>query len=201
MLEILPRRILPTTQAAEGVPRLRWTLAEFERMAELGFFAEEDHIELIGGELVPLAPKTVRHETMRAEIANCPAMRKLPGDVAVAAVLGWRLSEDTYLEPDFLLFPLKRMRDIPFVPPTEVLLAIEVADLSLEFDTTFKAKLYAGLGVREYWVIDAVSPATHVYRGPSRVGYAVTKIVPANRMLTASLVPSFAVKLADLRVK
>jgi hypothetical protein len=33
----IPRgpRMRPTTQAAEGVPRLRWTVAEFERLAEL----------------------------------------------------------------------------------------------------------------------------------------------------------------------
>ena len=47
----------PTTQVADGVPRVRWTLAEFERLTELGFFTEDDHIELIGGELVPMAPK------------------------------------------------------------------------------------------------------------------------------------------------
>jgi Uma2 family endonuclease len=200
MHEILARRILPTTRAADGVPRLRWTLAEFERMAELGFFAEEDHIELIGGELVPLAPKTRQHEIMRGELGNCSAMRKLPPEVGSAHVLGWRLSEDTYLEPDFLLFPVARMRDIPFVPPAEVWLAIEVADLSLEFDTTFKAKVYAGLGVREYWVVDAISPKTHVYRGPCETGYAVTRAIPATEVLTASFVPSFAVRLADLRL-
>ena len=38
----------PTTQVADGVPRLRWTFAEFERLAELGFFRADDRIELIG---------------------------------------------------------------------------------------------------------------------------------------------------------
>ena len=63
----IPRqpRMRPTTQAAEGVPRLRWTLAEFERLAELGIFTEEDRIELIEGELVPMSPKGNRHELVR----------------------------------------------------------------------------------------------------------------------------------------
>jgi hypothetical protein len=34
----------PTTQAAEGVPRLRWSLAEFDRLTELGLFTEDDRI-------------------------------------------------------------------------------------------------------------------------------------------------------------
>lgn len=198
----LPRqpRVRPITEAAEGVPRMRWTLAEFERLAELGFFTDEDHIELIGGELVPLAPKTACHETVRGELLNCREMRGLPTDVGVAAALGWRLNEDTYLEPDFLLYPEARKRDIPYLPATEVLLAIEVADLSLEFDTTFKARLYAALGVREYWVVNALSPMTHVYRGPSAAGYAEARAVPPSVPLIPLLVPALAVTLADLRI-
>jgi Uma2 family endonuclease len=200
MHEILTRRILPTTQIADGVPRLRWTLAEFERMADLGFFAEEDHVELIGGELVPLAPKTIRHETMRGELVNCPAMRRPRPELAVAHVLGWRLSEDTYLEPDVLLYPTARQRDIPFLPPTEVVLAIEVADLSLRFDTTFKAKLYASLGVREYWVVNAHAPQTYVHRNPTAAGYTEVRTAPAHEPLIALLAPSFTVTLANLRL-
>jgi hypothetical protein len=36
----IPRvpKVRPTTQVADGVPRLLWTVADFERLAELGFF-------------------------------------------------------------------------------------------------------------------------------------------------------------------
>jgi len=34
---------------------LRWTLAEFERLIDLGIITENDRIELIQGELVPMA--------------------------------------------------------------------------------------------------------------------------------------------------
>ena len=56
--------------------------------------------------------------------------------------------------------------------PADVLLAIEVAHSSLRFDTTTKARLYAALGVRDYWVIDAETLTTRVHRGPSPQGYA-----------------------------
>lgn len=199
MNEILQTKILPTTQGAAGVPRLRWTLAEFERLAELGFFTDEDHIELIGGELVPMAPRTVCHETVRGDLLNSRAMRCLPQEVLTAGPLGWRLNEDTYLEPDFLLYPDACRRQVPALPPAEVLLLIEIADLSLEFDTTFKAKLYAALGVREYWVVNAHSLETHVCRGPSAAGYAEIGTVPASQPLTPMLIPSLSLTLADLR--
>ena len=70
-------KMRPTTQAAEGVPRMRWTLAEFERLIEVGILTEEDRIELIQGELVPMASKGNRHELVRDEIMDW-MIRRLP---------------------------------------------------------------------------------------------------------------------------
>ena len=46
-----------TTRAAVGLPRWRWTVAEIEKMAAVGFFHEDERIELLGGEIVPMSPK------------------------------------------------------------------------------------------------------------------------------------------------
>jgi len=48
---------------------------------------------------------------------------------------------------------------------------IEVADTSLEFDTTVKAGLYAAAGIADYWVVDLVSRAVIVLREPRGNGY------------------------------
>jgi Uma2 family endonuclease len=186
----------PTTQAAEGVPRLRWTLAEFERLGELGIFREDDRIELIEGELVPMSPKGNRHEVLRDELMNW-MIERLPGQgVRLSVEIGWRPGGDIYVEPDILICP-KSFKG-PSVPATEVLLAIEVADSSLRFDTTTKARLYARLGIREYWVINAKTMTTHVYREPTAIGYGSSVEVPADEVLTPALVPSLALRLADL---
>ena len=88
-------KIRPTTQAAEGVPRLHWTLAEFERLAELGIFTEDDRIELIEGELVPMSPKGNRHEVLRDELLNW-MIERLPGrGLRLSVEIGWRPGGDT----------------------------------------------------------------------------------------------------------
>jgi len=187
----------PTTQAAEGVPRLRWTLAEFERLGELGIFTEEDRIELIGGELVPMSPKGNRHEIVRAAIHNW-LRRNLPDDIDYHEEPGWRTDGTHYCEPDFLVGPAGF--DPTAIPPADVMLLIEVAHWSLKFDTTIKADMYAALGVREYWVINARTLATKVHRDPSARGYASAVEVRPSRKLTALLIPSVALKLADLGI-
>ena len=192
-------KIRPTTQAAEGVPRLHWTLAEFERLAELGIFTEDDRIELIEGELVPMSPKGNRHEVLRDELMNW-MMERLPGQgLRLSVEIGWRPGGGIYVEPDLLVCP-KSFKG-PTVPANEVLLAIEVADSSLRFDTSTKARLYAALGIREYWVINAKTMVTRVHREPSATGYNSSVEVAPAEMLTPALVPSLALKLADLSIE
>jgi Uma2 family endonuclease len=95
----------PTTQVADGVPRMRWTLAEFERLIEVGILTEEDRVELIQGELVPMAAKGNGHELVRDEIMDW-MIRRLPETFRLSSEIGWRPPEaDTYVEPDLLICP------------------------------------------------------------------------------------------------
>lgn len=60
----------PTTQAAEGLPRWRWTTAELIRLTELGAFTPGDQFELIGGEIVPMSPEGRCHRLVADELAQ-----------------------------------------------------------------------------------------------------------------------------------
>jgi Uma2 family endonuclease len=175
---------------------MRWTLAEFERLIEVGILTEEDRIELIRGELVPMSPKGDRHELVRDNLLNW-MIERLPETLRLSTQIGWRPpGADTYVEPDLLICP-RSFKGVT-VPPTEVLLLIEVAHSSLRFDSTTKAKLYAALGVREYWVVDAPTLATRVHREPSADGYASVVTVPPSETLVPLLAAPLAIRLADL---
>jgi Uma2 family endonuclease len=189
-------KMRPTTQAAEGVPRIRWTLAEFERLVEVGILTEDERIELIQGELVPMSPKGNRHELVRDEIMDW-MIRRLPETIRLSSGIGWRPPDaDTYVEPDLLVCP--RSFKGATVPPTEVLLTIEVSHSSLRFDSTTKAALYAALGVREYWVVDAQTLTTRVHCEPSAEGYTSVVEVPSRETLVPLLASPLAVRLGDL---
>jgi hypothetical protein len=47
------------TSAAEGLPRRRFTVAEVEAMVAARVMEEDERVELIGGELVPMSPKGI----------------------------------------------------------------------------------------------------------------------------------------------
>ncbi len=189
------RRPLQTTQGAQHFPRLKWTLAEFERLMELGVFTEQDRVELIGGELVPMAAKGIRHEVVRHELHKW-LRKSLPQQIDYAVEIGWRPDAETYLEPDLLIYP-DGFRAAK-VPAAEVLLLIEVAHASLADDKKRKAPIYAALGVREYWVVDAVTLESTVYREPTAGGYAKASTIDGNSPLQPAFIAGLALKLAGL---
>lgn len=195
MNQHLPRPPRSPTQAAEGRPRWRWTLAEFDRFIELGILTKDDKVELIGGELVPMSPKGNRHERVRLKLTNWMS-RRLPEDLMFLPEPGWRPGGDFYAEPDVIVAT-------PFDPPQqvpgrEVKLLIEIADSSKDYDLEVKARMYAEIGVAEYWVIEAPSLATHVHRKRSEDGYGDVKVRKSGSLLKPQLVPDIAIRLTEL---
>ena len=62
-----------------------------------------------------------------------------------------------------------------------------------------KADLYAGSGVRELWVIDAVALTTRAFHDPAREGYRKTRDFAAFERLTPLFAPeAFALSLGEL---
>jgi Uma2 family endonuclease len=190
-----PPRRRPTTQAADGLPRWRWTVAEIEKMAADGYFHEDARFELVGGEIVPMSPKGIRHEAIRGALALRLA-RRTPEHVFLISEPQFNLEDDTYLNPDILVHPAV----IPTakVRGNDALLVVEIADSSLRYDLNTKATIYAAHGVREYWVINAITPATTVHRNPSGKAFGAVEEVAPGDMLTPLLVPAFTVSLGAL---
>jgi len=146
-----------------------FTIAEMERMAEVGVIGPDERLELLSGELVPMSPKGSRHEAIKAALALhwgsiCPK------GYAFATETGLRLDERTYLEPDFVVF--QRTVRLADLKGSDVLLAVEVADSSLSYDLERKPAIYAAFGVRELWVIDVAGRVIHRHADPRAGGYA-----------------------------
>jgi Uma2 family endonuclease len=186
-----------TTQAAEGLVRRRFTVAEVESMAAKGILAEDERIELIGGELVPMSPKGIRHETIRTELAFHMA-RLAPETLRVASGAQFNLADDAYVLPDVFVYPAAIK--VYKVRGPSALLVIEIADSSLAYDLNTKAGLYAGYGVREYWVINARTLETKVHREPSAAGYGSVAEVPGSDRLMPRAAPQLAISLGDLDI-
>jgi Uma2 family endonuclease len=75
-----------------------------------------------------------------------------------------------------------------------------VADSSLAYDMGRKAKLYAGFGIAELWVIHAVKKQTRIHRDPTPTGYGNVVDLAAEQVLVPVAAADLAVRLSDLEL-
>jgi Uma2 family endonuclease len=146
-----------------------------------------------------MSPKGLAHEVLKTALAD--RWYRLPErEVDLAIATTFRLSEDTYLEPDVVVFP--RASGIRGLRANNALLVAEIADNSLVYDMGRKAALYASFGIRELWVIDAVRLTTRVFRDPAADGYSCAQdFGPADRLVPLFAPEAFAIKFDELEIE
>ena len=186
------------TRAAEGLERRRFTVAEVEAMVAAGVMDPDERVELVGGELVPMSPKGIQHELVKGALLR-RWHRIAPEDCRLMPETTLRLSADTYLEPDVVIYP--HSSGLRAFTGANVLLVVEIADASLRYDLGRKAALYASFGVRELWVIDAAKISARVFRAPTNDGYLQIADVSAAEPLIPLFAPdAFALRLIELEL-
>jgi Uma2 family endonuclease len=83
--------------------------------------------------------------------------------------------------------------------PGDVLLLVEVADSSLDYDRDVKGPLYAENGIVEYWIANVIDRSLEVYRDPRADGtYADVRTLRAGEAVTLVALPTITVSVADL---
>ena len=132
--------------------RHRLTVDEFHRMAETGVLPDGARVELIGGEVMDMAPTGTRHYWTVVTLNRL--LQRAVADAAIVAVQA-PLRLDTLNQPEPDLALLKGSVS-PSALPTgrDCLLVIEVSDTTLPYDVRIKTPLYARHGVPEVWVFD-----------------------------------------------
>jgi Uma2 family endonuclease len=187
-----------TTQAAEGMARRAWTVAEIEAMVEAGIIDESERFELIGGEVVPMSPKGARHEMVKIEL-NRHLQKTAATDLSIAPETTLRLDEKSFVEPDFCVFP--RSINPSDMRGYDVLLAIEIADTSLRYDLGRKIGTYAAYGIPEVWVINALTLVTRVHKQLGAEGYRAVVELGPDETMTSVRVPSIEICLSRLALR
>ena len=187
---------IAVTRAAEGFSRRAFTVAEILRMVEAGIIAEDENIELIEGELVPMSPKGNQHEVIKLALVRILA-RQAPDDLRLGVETTVYLDDWTFVEPDLCLYPKRILPED--VRGSDIILAIEVAGSSLGYDRKLKARLYARHGIREFWVIDTRKRVTWVHKEPRDDGsWGDLQSRPADAELIPDALPGLRIVLATL---
>lgn len=173
-----------------SVPR-RYTVADIHYLADKGIIAQDARFELIDGEIKDMSPKGPLHEEVRRLINRW--IKTLPADFDHLAETTLYLDDATFVEPDYVIFDTKTA--IKGMKAADILLAIEVADTSWDYDSGTKAARYSAHGVQEYWIIRAATARVRVYRGPTATGWTDTRDIPIDESPAPICAPHAPLKL------
>src|SRR5205085_8941770 len=172
------------------IARRHFNVIEYYRMAAAGVLSEDDRVELIEGEVVEMNPIGSRHAACVGRLTEL--LGRLVGGAAIVWVQN-PVRIDDYSEPLPDVALLKRRDDFyaqANPQPTDVLLIIEVADSSVEYDRDIKIPLYAQAGIPEVWLINLPKGSIEIYTQPSNDSYLETRYVKRGESLVSESIPS-----------
>jgi Uma2 family endonuclease len=174
---------------AQQPTRRRFTVDEYYLMGEAGILKEDDRVELVEGQIINMAPKGLRHSQCVAKLTRALVLQ-LGRNALVWAQNPIRLSNTSEVQPDLALL---RNRDYSLdetAPgPADVLLVVEVSDLTLTYDRSAKLPLYARFAIPEYWLVNLKENLIEVCSDPSGDTY---QTVEQARPGDALAVPGFS---------
>jgi Uma2 family endonuclease len=182
-----------------GSARTRpFSVGEFHRMAEVGILKEDDRVELINGEIIPMTPIGPQHAACVNWLARL-LIQRVPADIVVYVQNPLQLANDIELYPDLALLRPHSNRYRDRSPcPEDMLLVIEVADTSLERDRSNKVPLYAEAGIPEAWLIDLGRQEVHIYRDPSGNEYRDLSTNLGRASISPVLLPNLILTVEEI---
>lgn len=149
----------------------KWTIEEYHRLIEMGIL-DERRVELLKGEIVEMPPEGKAHAYFSTEAEEY--LRSRLGDRAtVRSSKPITLLNDSEPEPDLAIVERLGREYLSHHPyPENIFWLIEYANSSLDKDLNTKTRIYAEVGIIEYWVVNLKKRQLIVFREPQDGEYA-----------------------------
>ena len=167
------------------------SVSDYYRMAQAGILTEDEHVELINGELFDMAPIGSFHADFIDRLARL-FFKQADDSVRVRIQNPIHLSDFAEPEPDIALVKDNNYRQ---QHPTaeDVLLLVEVADTSLHYDLTIKLPLYAKYQIPEVWVCNLKEKRLDIYQQPDNDYYRLHLRPRVDEIIQPLLIASISV--------
>lgn len=178
--------------------RHKLSVEDYHRMGEVGVFAPDSRVELILGEVIDMAPIGNLHASVVDDLSMFFA-RHVGTAARVSTQNPICLLPDSEPQPDVMVLKPRADQYRNTLPmAADVLLLIEVADSSLEYDREVKLPLYASHGIPEVWLVDLRNQRVDVYTGPRGSDYAIRRRLLRGEALTPQFVAAPPFNLSEI---
>jgi Uma2 family endonuclease len=170
--------------------RRQFTVHDYARMRETGILTEDDRVELLDGEIYVMSPIGPLHVAMVNKLNKL--LTQLVGESGIISIQN-PIQLDDYSEPQpdiAILNPRDDYYTGALATPDDVLLIIEIADTSLDYDRDEKLPRYAAAHISEVWIIDVNKQIIEQYTQPTRGEYTQLHKALFGTTITATTLPA-----------
>ena len=163
----------------------KWSIDEYHQMISSRIL-ENRRVELLKGEVVEMSPEGEPHAYFSSEAGEY--LIRLLGDRAtIRFAKPITLPHDSEPEPDIAIVQRLGRTYLEHHPyPENIFWLIEYSDSTLVKDLETKTKIYAEVGIPEYWVVNLKRRHLIVFRDPQDGDYT------SKQTLTAGIVNPLA---------
>ena len=167
-------------------------------MGHAGILDTNSRVELIEGELIDMAPIGSLHASVVATLSGL-FFRQVGSEALVWTQNPISIPPDSEPQPDIALLRPSADRYRGSLPTAnDVLLLVEVADTTLQYDRAVKLPLYATHGIREVWILNLPDRVLEMYREPQTGAYRVKLERVATDLASPLALPTVRVDLSEM---
>lgn len=166
-----------------------FTVSEYERMGETGVLAPDTRFELIEGEIIEMSPIGSRHAAA-VDVAARSLMQQTLEFAIVRIQNPIVLSDFSEPQPDISLIRYRPDFYREAHPrPADVLLVVEVAETTVNYDRHVKIPLYARAGISEALLFNLPEDRLEYFSRPEVGAYQLNHVLRRGETFESISVP------------
>jgi Uma2 family endonuclease len=176
----------------------KFTVDQYHKMADVGILTEDDRVELIKGEIIEMSPIGLKHAATVKRL-NRSFQQKLGNKAIISVQDPIQLNDNSEPQPDIALLKLRAdFYETQAPTPEDILLIVEVADTTFNYDRDIKIPLYAENGILEVWLIDTNHQFITIYRQPNKEGYQIIQTSKKIQNLSLLTFPDVTISTSEI---
>jgi Uma2 family endonuclease len=170
----------------------------FETLRKAGKFAEFCKTELLDGVIYSMNSQHMPHAYVKSRLSLLLGMTLLEMGSRLEVIVEGTLDMRPFNlpEPDLVITAAPLAQG--YIPMPSVRLIVEVSDTTLSRDLKRKLKIYADIGVPEYWVVALPQRRIHQFWRPQGAAYGESRIIEFGDRLESLTIENLAVDTIGL---
>lgn len=178
--------------------RKLFSVSEYTQMWQAGVLDEEDCVELLAGEIRIMSPIGPTHASIVNRL-NALLSQQLAGIAIVSVQNPIQLDDFSQPQPDIAVLHYRDDYYVHAAPVTEdVLLVIEVADTTIDYDRDEKLPRYAATAIGEAWLVDVANRTVEQYLEPRGVHYRIRRLLEQDDVITATVIAGLSLPVEHI---